>query len=181
MRGLTHTTINTAAWLTGIAAYQQTNRPATIAATAGTILVVATSRLPDVDHAKSGPGYRMNRLIPGLPKYLEEKFGVRKSPLHWGLIPILIGVTCSILATQIHPSLWWTGIAIGGSWWMHIAADCLTWMGAPLIAPLSFKMIRPRYGYRFKTGGRFERCIVFVVALIWCGLATSAVIKQLII
>lgn len=175
MRGITHTTVNVAIWLTTVTACQTTtNRMLLAPATIGTALVAATSRLPDIDHSRSGPGHRMNRILPGFPTWLETTFGIRRSPFHWGTAPLALGTAITLLTTHINPSIWWIGVAIGGSWWLHIAADCLTWMGAPLFAPLTFKMIRPRYGHRFKTGGAFERCCILIPASVWCCLAAAA-------
>lgn len=169
MLGRTHTTINAASWLTAITAVQlATDRPLTTPTIVGTALTIATSRLPDVDHPKSSCGYRVNRLLPGLPTWLEQKFGARKSPMHWGGVAIVCGLLVSTVASLASPSLWWLGAATGGSWLLHIAGDCLTWQGAPLLAPVSPRMVRPRYGRRFRCGGRFERRFVLPAASAWC-------------
>jgi hypothetical protein len=172
VRGITHTWTNTAGWLTGVVVFQATTGRLLLAPMIlGGALVVATSRLPDIDHPDSGPGRRMSRLLPGFPQLLKRAFGVRRSPTHWGGVAVCAGILTGSLASVVSPSLWWVGLAIGGSWLAHIAGDCLTWQGAPLYAPLSLRMIRPRRGNRFECGGTFERRLVQPAAMAWCLLA----------
>lgn len=169
MLGTTHSIANAAAWLTAVTISQiATGQSQITPAIVGTSLVVGISRLPDVDNPDSVPGRNVNKVIPGLPAWLDRVFGHRKSPLHWGGSAILAGALISVLALQFVPSFWWTGLAVGGSWFLHVAGDCLTWQGAPLLAPVSFHMVRPRYGRRFQCGGRFERRIILPVVTIWC-------------
>jgi membrane-bound metal-dependent hydrolase YbcI (DUF457 family) len=172
MRGITHSVTNTAIWLTAIGGYQlatSSMQPAPLVI--GTILVVGASRLPDIDHPKSAPGRRLDQLMPGFPAWLAKTFGKRRSPAHWGTVPVLVGIALVATAQITIPALWWVGAAIGSSWLLHIIGDCLTWQGAPLFAPFSLRMVRPRYGRRFECGGRFENFVVLPTCVVWCAVA----------
>jgi hypothetical protein len=133
-------------------------------ATVGTALVVLASRVPDIDHPNSKPGMHVNRLLPGFPQWLHDTWGTRRSPFHWGTSAVLVGLVHSLVAVQIDPRLWWVGLAIGGSWLLHILADCLTWLGAPLFAPVTMHMIRPRYGRRIECGGVVDRQVIGLIS-----------------
>lgn len=165
MMGPTHIAINAATWTSGVAAYQAaTGRIAFFPATVGTLLVIATSRIADVDSPDSAIGSR----VPRFSRWLDAHFGHRRSPFHWGTVPIQIGCLLCLASLFTAPSWWWVGLAVGGSWWLHIAADCLTWMGAPLMAPISMRMVRPRYGRRIQCGGLLEREVIcFSARALW--------------
>lgn len=79
----------------------------------------------------------------------------------------MISAMLAILLGKIAPCLAWVGIAVGLSLLVHILGDCLTWQGAPLLAPFVRKNIRPPYGWRFQTGGRFELLIVRWTFISW--------------
>jgi membrane-bound metal-dependent hydrolase YbcI (DUF457 family) len=165
MLGRTHIAINGTIWSTGVAVIQGvTWHPQILPATAGLALVVLASRVADIDTPDSGAGKQLDTIMPGLPRWLDNTFGHRKSPTHWALSAVFVGGLAAALAIAVSPSLWWIGLAIGGSWLAHILADCCTWMGAAAFAPITRKMIRLPYGRRIECGGWIETEIVAPLA-----------------
>lgn len=164
----THGISGAAAWITMSAILY----PHPVIVAAGTGIVWSAATLPDIDNPDSRPGHQLDQLIPGLPVWLEQHAGHR-GITHWGISAVLLGGILAFLLAAITPVLAWLGVAVGLGWLVHILGDCLTWQGAPLLAPFVDKSIRPPYGWRFKTGGRFELLIVRWVFFIWLVAATN--------
>lgn len=169
-----HAITGAAAWLTTSAALH----PHPTVAAAGTIIAWYAARLPDVDNPNSRPAHQLNRIAPGLPRWLNRHAGHR-GITHWGSVAFFVGLLIASLFSLVVPPLWWLGLAVGIGWITHILGDCLTWDGAPLLAPFTFRPVRPPYGLRFKVGGRIERYIVHPLAVLWAVAAALAFVSTL--
>jgi membrane-bound metal-dependent hydrolase YbcI (DUF457 family) len=176
MIGLNHRLINIAAWATGITTLNLVHvHPGPAATWIGGAICYAVARWPDIDNPDSAPGHRLNRIIPSASTWIESMFGHR-GITHWGGTAVSLGTLTGTLAVMVDPSLWWIGLAVGVGLLLHIACDCLTWLGAPLLAPFRMRMVRPRYGRRFECGGRFERTVVTPTTFVWCMLSLVSVV-----
>lgn len=153
MLTITHRPINLATWAT-ITATTYTPIPLILGGT----IVVALSGLPDIDT----PDSRWGKRYPRISRYLDHKWGHRKSPTHWIITPVLISALIGIPATMVSASLWWIGASVLTSWGAHILADTLTYQGVMMFRPFTSKTIRPRYGRRIRCGGKIETIIRYL-------------------
>lgn len=171
MMTTTHAITGAAAWLTTATAVHHHIHPAV--AGAGAVLAWYAAKAPDIDNPDSTPARQIDKLIPGLPAWLKQNFGHR-GLTHWGITALGIGTAFALLFGALSTTLWWLGLAIGVGWLTHILGDCLTWRGAPLMAPFTDQPVRPPYGMRFQTNGTFERLVVRRFVEFWAAIATAA-------
>lgn len=162
----THGMTGLAVWMSGDALTRAigTNHPYYVTI-AGALLTWAAAKAPDVDNPNSRPGWQINKLIPGMSNAIEAALGHR-GLTHWGITGIVNGLIVGFLAYLIHPSLWWTGLAIAVGWLTHIAGDCCTYRGAPAYGPFDRTPIRLPHGYRIECGGEIETQFVYPLALV---------------
>lgn len=170
MMTTTHAITGAAAWLTTATALHHHIHPAVVGA--GTVLAWYSAKAPDIDNPDSRPAHQVDRLIPGLPAWINQHAGHR-GITHWGATAIGTGAVFTTLFSALSTTLWWLGLAIGIGWLTHILGDCLTWQGAPLVAPFNNQPVRPPYGWRFQTNGVFERLVVRRFAEFWAITATA--------
>lgn len=175
----THAVSGAAAWLTLVAATTSVHHihPGVVAA--GTLLAWGAAKAPDIDNPGSRPARQVDRLIPGLSEWLSQAAGHR-GVTHWGVTAVILGALSEALFSALNPALWVLGLAVGLGWLAHILGDCLTWAGTPLLAPFRAGVVRPPYGWRFETGGVFERQIVRPLLWTWALVALIAYIYTLI-
>jgi len=163
----THATSGLAIWTTGITIANLIGHDINpIVAITSSALCYYSAELPDIDHPDSHPTRVISRFAPEIPRAIQDMCGHR-GMTHWGINSISVGILIGSAATLIHPSLWWIGLAIGTGILVHVLGDCLTWSGAPLLAPFVDRPIRLPYGYRFESGGKFENMIVYPFVLFW--------------
>lgn len=171
MMTITHAITGGAAWLTTATAVHHHIHP--VVAGVGTLLAVYAAKAPDIDNPGSRPAHQVNKLIPGLSVWLEQNLGHR-GLTHWGITALGTGAIFALLFGALSTTLWWIGLAIGIGWLTHILGDCLTWRGAPLLAPFTNRPVRLPYGLRFQTNGTFERLVIRRLVEFWAAAATVA-------
>lgn len=167
----THGITGIAVWMTGDALTRvcQLHHPYWITL-AGALIAWEAAKAPDIDNPDSRPGRAANRLVPGMSTTIESLFGHR-GLTHWASTGIAIGVTIGSLASLIHPTLWWIGLAIAIGWLTHLAGDACTYQGVPAYGPFSNRPIRLPYGKRIACGGKTETQFVYPLVRVWESLA----------
>jgi membrane-bound metal-dependent hydrolase YbcI (DUF457 family) len=170
----THGVTGLAVWMTGDAITRglDLHHPPYVTI-AGALIAWGAAKAPDIDNPDSRPGRKLNGVIPGLSDAINAALGHR-GLTHWAGTGIVVGTIVGVLACLIHPSLWWTGLAVTVGWITHIAGDCCTYRGAPAYGPIRCDPIRLPYGYRIECGGQIEDRIVYPVAWIWTLYASMA-------
>jgi membrane-bound metal-dependent hydrolase YbcI (DUF457 family) len=160
----THAPIGVASWLTTATLLGDHIDPIIVGV--GAVLAWTAAKIPDIDNPNSDPGRQLDKLVPGLPAWLAQTTGHR-GITHWGITAIGAGVVFALLGGAVDDTLWWLGVAVGLGWITHVIGDCLTWNGAPLLAPFTRRTTRPPYGYRIRVNGPFERQVIRPAARLW--------------
>lgn len=104
-----------------------------------------------------------------------EVFGLRhRGPTHWLLTATLVCLVVGVVAgmvVQTEPYAWWilAGVAVG--YGMHIAADCCTVSGVPVLGPFRKRPVwlLPR-GWRFVTGKSGDSLLAILMGAASLGL-----------
>jgi inner membrane protein len=170
----THGVTGIAVWMSGdtLTRALDLNHPYYVTL-AGALIAWVAAKAPDIDTPDSRPGRLANRLIPGISDLINSVFGHR-GLTHWASTGIIIGVTLGALSCLVHPSLWWTGLAVTTGWIVHIAGDCCTHRGAPVYGPFRRTPVRLPYGYRIECGGTTETWVIYPMSAV-CALTMSIV------
>lgn len=167
MMGSSHLASGVLVWATGCevaAGLGVTVHPVTVAV--GCAACGLGALLPDLDHPKS-LATRLLGPVTMLLSWILRRFVHHRGQTHYlaaALVPM--GLTNAVVA-PVAPGWWWVGTAVGAGYLVHLAGDCLTLSGVPLLGPVSDRSFGVWWPLRFRAGGRVELLIVKPLMVAW--------------